>query len=196
MSTVWPSRTTRQAPWRSDSGNGAPPAVRASPRAAAAGSSATTRSTSTTSRPSMRSRTLPPTSHASGTGASARTASRPGNDMLHPSRPRRERRHDLVVDRPGHPRPLLGQNALLAVPADERHGVARLNIAIGADHECQLIHAHRRRNPPATPAHEDVRLAREQAGDAVRVAGRGEPDPGRLGRDEAAAVAGALARLE
>ena len=59
-----PSATTRHAPCRSDNGNGAPPKRLANRFAAARGSRQAT-SMSSTRRPSRKSRTAPPTIHAS-----------------------------------------------------------------------------------------------------------------------------------
>src|SRR4029078_12980286 len=96
------------------------PVARASRRAAGAGSPGTTTSTSTTGRPRRTSRTHPPTKWASPAPIRGRRSSSTAEDMLHPPWPRRERRHDLVVDRPGHVSPLLGEDPLLAVRSAQR----------------------------------------------------------------------------
>src|ERR671934_573094 len=196
MSTVRSGRTTRQAPWASDSGKGAPPVTRASRRAAWAGSAATTTSTSVIGRPIQRSRTQPPTKWASSPSIRRRSSSSVADDMLHPPRPRRQRRDDLVVDRSGELGPLLRAHPLAAVLTDQRHAVADLDVALRPDDERELVHADGRGDPAAAAPHQHVGATGQEARHSVRVAGRNEPDPGRRGGDEPAAVAGAVPRPE
>src|SRR3954468_14810960 len=199
ISTVCSPDTTRQAPCRSDSGNGEPPRSPASRLATVRGSSATTRSMSSTGRPSSMSRTLPPTSQAPSTGARRRmsaSGSAVDDDMLHPPPPGRDVTHDLIRDRVAAGRPLLGPDPLVAVAADQHHRVAQLHVAALTDHEGQLIHADRGRHPSPPSPHQHVHPPRQQPRHAVGVPGRHQPDPGRPLGHEPAPVAGALTWLE
>src|SRR6476661_9658458 len=196
-STVRPSCTTRQAPWRSDSGNGEPPAREASPRAARPGSPSTITSMSATGRPTSRSRTLPPTSHApsSGTTARRRSSSASDDEMLDPPAPRRDVGDDLVADGVRPAGPLMRADGLVRLPAQQHDLVANGDVALIADQERQLIHADGRHHRPPPASGEHVHPPRQQPRDAVRVAGGHETDPDRAVGREAMAIAGAVPRL-
>src|SRR6476469_6645520 len=172
-STVRPCCTTRQAPCRSESGKGEPPARSASPRAAAPGSPSTITSMSATSRPTSRSRTLPPTSQApsSGTAERIRSSSASDDEMPDPPAPRRDVGDDLVADRVRPGAPLLGADDLVPLPAQQHALVADGDIALLADQERQLIHADGRHHRPPTAAGQHVHPPRQQPGDAVGIAG-------------------------
>src|SRR3954454_4156298 len=132
-STVRPPETTRQAPCRSDSGNGEPPDRRARSRATARGSPSNTRAMTNPGRARSRSRTLPPTSHAPGTGARSRITSKESavdDDMLDPPPARRDITHDLVADRVAEPRPFLRADPFRPVLPDQHHRIAGLDIAL------------------------------------------------------------------
>src|SRR3954469_11855055 len=195
-SIVRPSpSTTLQAPWRSESGKGAPPIRFASLRAARFGSRIAT-SRSTSGRSSAWSRTAPPTIHASSSPKSSstrpRTLATPSGIDDHSScapRIRVDPAHQLVVDRPGHARVLLGEHAV----AEDGHGRAHRLLAVDLDRE----RVHRDGADDAGRLPPDAHLrAGEGTGETIRIADRDDSDPRRLLRDEATAVAGALTSLE
>src|SRR5512132_2350583 len=188
-STVRPSSSaTRQAPCRSERGKGAPPEARAKRRAACSGS-ATATSTSTIGRSSASSRTAPPTIQASSPANSSSTSSRiddhppgAGGIAVDPA-------NELVVDRAGHTGMIFRHHPV----AEQRHRRAGGELAIELDGEG----VHRDRADDAAWLAFDPHFGSDQvAAKAVRVADGDDPDPCRLLRHEAAAVAGALAGAE
>src|SRR5436190_12853008 len=146
-------------------------------------------SRSTSSRPSSSSRTAPPTTQDSWPSSTSPAVS--SIDHRPPRAPwvGADPRHELVVDRPGHPGMVLGEHAM----AEDRHRSADRLLLLELDGE--RVHRDRAYNPPRLPA--DANLgAGEIATEPVRIADGDDPDPRRPLRDEGAAVAGALAGLE
>ena len=213
---------TRHAPNSSESSNAGPRAARASRRAAAPTSPSTTRSRSAVGRSSSRSRTAPPTSQASMPASASRvvatgslTAPR-GRRSRPAPQPRAVRRQDtpdavavvlarharqqaagdLVVDRVEAQRDLLGRDPLVALDAEQDGLVADRRRGGRADVERDVVHAHGPDERVPLAAHEHVGVVRQRAAHAVSVPDRQRRDVRRLARDEAPAVADALARRD
>ena len=148
---------------------------RARPRAAEPGSPSTITSMSATGRPTSRSRTLPPTSHApsSGTAARIRSSSASDDEMLDPPAPRRDVGDDLVADRVRPAGPLMRADRLVAPAAraarPRRRRRRRTRSPIRNVSWSMLMVADDR---PPPPAGEHVHPPGQQPRDAVRVAGR------------------------
>ena len=128
-------------------------------------------------RPSRRSRTAPPTSHAVSPASAARAASSGvGHGPWTARHARRDAARDLVVDRAEPPRPLLGEDPLTALGADQdRLGAARDGRV--AEVHGDVVHRDGADERHATPADEHVGVVGERAPDAVAVADRQRPDP-------------------
>src|ERR671923_135834 len=186
--------TTRHPPKVSESGKAAARPARPNALAAGATGPSTTTSRSKVWRPSSRSRTAPPTSHA-GRPSSARRARRSGSRSgaiavvaaLHAlSQPA----GDLVVDGVQALGPLLGEQ-----PVADQHGlVIAPHGGLRSEVDGDVVHAHGPDQRMATPAQEHVGVVGQRPPDAVAVADRDRGQRGRLGGHEAAPVSGALAR--
>src|SRR4249920_4166559 len=122
--------TTRQAPWRSESGNTDPPKRREKRWAASRGSAQAT-STSSTARPRTRSRMAPPTTHASSPSRSSRSRSAIDRDPASTARARIQPDGDLVADGVGNARMVLDEHAV----ADQRYRGAGCDLAVQYDRE-------------------------------------------------------------
>src|SRR6266496_4869193 len=146
-------------------------------------------SRSRSSRPSSSSRTAPPTTNAPSPASTSRAVSSIDDDPPRPPRVRADAADELVVDRPGDTRVLLGEDAL---PEDRDRRADRL-LTLQLDRE--RVHRDRPHHTPRHAAHPYLRSG-QVAAETVRVADRNDPDPGRLLGDEAPPVARALSRLQ
>src|SRR5438105_6198180 len=146
-------------------------------------------SRSSSSRPSSSSRTAPPTTHASSPASTARAVSSIDDDPSRPPRVRADAADELVVDRPRDTRVLLREDAL---PENRDRRADRL-LTLQLDRE--RVHRDGSDHAPQLAAHPHLGSG-QVAAEAVRVADRNDPDPGRLLRDEAAPIARALSRLQ
>src|SRR5919197_4314406 len=92
--------------------------------------------------------------------------------------------------------PLLRQDLLSALRADQNGRLARLDLRIRPEVDGQVVHRDRAYQRTAAALHEHVAIVRERPAPAVAVADRQYPHPGRRARPPGAAVARAVARLE
>jgi len=103
---------------------------------------------------------------------------------------------DLVVDRVDAPRELLGGDALVALLADQDDWRARLDVGFRSQVHRYVVHADGADERVSCASDKDFGVVGESAAPAVPVADRDRGDPSGGGRAPAAAVAGAVARLE
>src|SRR5215218_7702163 len=119
-------------------------------------------SRSRTSCPSSSSRIAPPTIHASSPARISRAVSSIDDLALGPLWARLDPARDLVVDRPGVPGLLLGEQP---VP-DDGHRLADRQLARQLDGE--RVHRHGAHGPAALAGYEDL-CAGEVAAEAIRI---------------------------
>ena len=127
-------------------------------------------------------------------GVERRSRRRPAA-VVRPRHARGDPAGDLVVDRREPPRPLLGEHPLAALRA-EQHDRRAARRRLGTQIDGDVVHRDRADHRHAAAVHQHVAVVRQRAPDAVPVADRDRPDPGRRVRDETAAVAGALPRRD
>ena len=214
MSISQPSPTTRHAPNCSDSGNAGTPAAFAIARAASAACAGDRevevgerRRRRAARRGSRRRRSSAVLARERARARRARGCWRPRRsssvacgvhaELQCAAHARRQAARDLVVDRADALRELLDRDAL-ACPASpiSTAGAPGVHVGVGSEVDRDVVHADGADERVAPPADQDLGVVRERAAPAVAVADRERADPGRLGRLPAAAVAGAVARLE